>query len=179
VEAPPFAEQPEHGFGNGDISVLAAFTAADVETAIGAIDVIDLHAKSLGKAQAAGIDEGEGGDEPGFADLTEEQADLLDTEDDRKSGAMADDELAEDAPRGIQAQEIAVEDPEADLGLVHGAGLVVFLLSEEEEVIADLLLGERSGIGPVVLGQEPDVGDVAVDGAGPQILKLDKAPVFG
>lgn len=72
---------------------------------------------------------------------------------------------------------IMKEDAESDLGLVHGGRLVILLLAEEDEVVADLSLGKRARIGMEVLAEHTNVRNVGIDGARSVVTKLDKLAV--
>ena len=87
---------------------------------------------------------------------------------------MFDLEIAEDLPAGIELEVFVIEGAQGDPGLVHGAGGVFLLNTQEEEVLADLFLRDLVRIGLEVLGEQAEMGDVAIDGSGSFVHELDK-----
>ena len=53
---------------------------------------------------------------------------------------------------------------------LHGRGVVMFVLAQEQEVLADLILGEDRRITLEVFGQFADVADVLLFGGWPIIF---------
>lgn len=109
--------------------------------------------------------------------MTEQEADLVFGENDRERLAVLDLNVAEDAPLRRDAEVIVEEDTQSHLGLVHGGRLVVFLLAEEDEVVADLAFGEGARIGLEVLAEHANVGEVGIDRARSVVPKLDKLAI--
>ena len=84
VREPLLAQQEQGPFGERNITIPAAFTAADVEQAALAIDVADLQTKPFAQAQAAGVDQGETNAMIQSRDGGEDPADLGGGEHDRE-----------------------------------------------------------------------------------------------
>lgn len=83
-------------------------------------------------------------------------------------------EVTEDPPLRCDAEVVVKEDAKGHLGLVHGPGSVILFLPEEDEVVSDLSLRERSWIGIEVLPEHARMRDVSVDRARRFVAKLDK-----
>ncbi len=95
----------------------------------------------------------------------------------RESLPMAHSDIAEDTPLRGDAKVIMIEDPQGDLGLIHGGGLVILFEAKEDEVVANLSLGKGARIGMKVFTEHTNVGNVGVDGARSVISKLDKLAI--
>ena len=73
----------------------------------------------------------------------------------------------------VQAGELeafAEEAAKGKLGHLHGAGGVVLVLAQEQEVLAELIFGERGRIALEVLGQFAHVADVFLFGGRSKVL---------
>src|SRR5439155_22727410 len=67
-----------------------------------------------------------------------------------------------------------VEGEQRVFGRLHGSGLVVLVLAQEQEVFAELVLGERSRVTLEMLGQLADIADVLLLGGRRVVLEFDK-----
>ena len=68
---------------------------------------------------------------------------------------------------------------EARLGRLHGGVLVMLVLAEEQEVLPNLVLGERGRVALEMLGELADVADVLFFCGRPIIFKLDELLELG
>src|SRR5258705_13531760 len=59
------------------------------------------------------------------------------------------------------------------LGALHGGGLVMFVLAQEQEVLTQLILGECGRVALEMLSQFADVAEVFLFGRLAKIFKLD------
>ena len=109
--------------------------------------------------------------------LREKESDIVFGEDGGESLTVPDLDVTKDAPLRGDAKMIVEEDPQGDLGLIHGGGLVVLLLAEEDEVVADLRLGKGAWIGVEVFAEHTNVRDIGIDGTGSVVTKLDKLAI--
>lgn len=138
--SPPLPQHLDHVIGDGDEAVFVAFGFAQVEASGLGVDVANLEIGGLAEAQAAGVDEGEGGVETWLGKRGEELRDFPGRDDDRKGRAVFDLEIAKDLPGGIELEVFVIEGAQGDPGLVHGAGGILLLNTKEEEVLPDLFL---------------------------------------
>ena len=177
VGLPPFSQLGDHGRGQGDEAVLAALAATHVQARVIRLrvpQVADLDAHRLADAQAGVIDERERGAVARCAHGAQQGGDLLPREDQRESLGRGNADLLEHGPVGGDAQAVAEEAAQGAAGQLHGRAAEALLLAQEEEVSAELILGQRGGVGPVVFGQLADVADVFVPGGLAVIFELDK-----
>ena len=66
-----------------------------------------------------------------------------------------------------------IETQEGVLGTLHRGGLVVLVLPQEQEVLAQLVLGEGGRVALKVLGELADVTHILLFGGSAKIFKLD------
>ena len=74
----------------------------------------------------------------------------------------------------LDLDALQIEAEQRAFGRLHGRGLVMFVLAQEQEVLADLVLAERGRIALEMLGQFADVANVLLFGGRPIIFKLDQ-----
>ena len=90
--------------------------------------------------------------------------DLLTSEDGRKGVVIFGADLREDGPGGL-AEQLDEEHFGGGQGLADGLGLPMLFEFNEQEVVAQLGLGNESGIGGAVLVKEPELAIVGMPGA--------------
>ena len=75
-------------------------------------------------------------------------------------------------PHAVDA--IQVEGQQGVLGGFHGSGLVMLVLAQEQEVLAQLVLGERGRVALEMFGELADIADVFLLGGRPVVFEFDK-----
>ena len=90
---------------------------------------------------------------------------------------FGDADFGEDRPVR-DAMAIDEEGAQAELGRLHGGTGVVLFLAEEEELLAQLILGESEGVAAEMFGALADVADVFLFGERPVIFEFDKLLEF-
>lgn len=111
---------------------------------------------------------------PWLSDRAKQELNFALSENDRKLLALFDDDLVKDRPRGSDLEMIAIEGAQGNLGLIHGARLVLLVLAKEDEVVAGLIFRKDFWIRIEVPTNQSNVRNVRVLGALPQITELDE-----
>src|SRR5208282_1372723 len=171
MRAPPVAQFGDHRRGGGHVTILAALAVADVQARRGglAVDVTDFDGHGFTYAQAAVIHQPERGAEARLAQSARKGLHLLAGQHDGQVLRLGDAQLFEHSPT-LDLDAVFVEAAQSELGRFHGAVLVMFVLAQEQEVLANLALGERGRVALEMLGQLADVADVLLFGGRPIIF---------
>ena len=150
-----------------DAAVLGALAIAHPHREAGTVDVAGLEPEPLVEAQAESVDGGEGHAPHGVAHGAEHGAHLLRAEDDGEHARLVDTKDVEDAP--VTLHGVDEEEAKRVKGDVDGRGRELLVLSQVEEVGADIVVGDglrlarravhelshREGVG--LLGPRPEV----------------------
>ena len=90
---------------------------------------------------------------------------------------MGDAHLPEDRPAGdLEALDIKAQ--QGVFGHLHGAAGIVFVLAQKDEILPELVLGERGRVALEVLGQLADVTYILLLSGLTIIFKLDELLEF-
>jgi len=164
VVFPIRAEVVEHRRRQGDHAVFVALAAANPEFALFAVDVFDGERKAFGKAQPATVDEFDGNAVTAQADGAQEGVDLLAGEDMRERGGILGFDLRKDAPV-VLAEDVGEEEFGDGNGLAYGFGHPMLDGLDIEDVVAELVFGERNWIAPEMITQEAYGSVIRITGA--------------
>jgi hypothetical protein len=135
----------------------------DVDQHAGTVDVAELQGEPFLEPQSQGIDGPEEGAVVGRADRVEEPVHLIDGQHVGQRLVLRDTELQERGP--VPRLGVGVEELDAAVGDLQGAGGEVAVVLEIEKVVADLGLGEQVRRLAEVLGQLSHGTDVGFLGA--------------
>ena len=162
---PPVVLQlaPQAG-GQRQDAIPVALAGADEELVLRAVDVVDGQGQAFAQAQAAGVDELEGRAVTAQADGAQQIVHLLAREHAGQGVVILGADLAQDRPVSV-AQEIDEELATGRLGLAGGFGLPLLFQLDEQEVVADLGLGELGRIDGEVFVHQAQLPVVGVAGA--------------
>ena len=141
-----------------DEPVLGALAAMDVDEHAGAVDVAELKGESFLEPQAQRVDGPEEGAVVRSPDGVEEPMHLVDGQDVGQRLVSRDAELQERGP--FARHGVGEEELDAAVGDLEGAGGELAVVLQEQEVVADLRLGEQVRGPPEVRGQLPDGSDI-------------------
>jgi hypothetical protein len=180
MDAPPGAQFLDHGRGKGNIALFTALAAADQQARglLASANVFDPNAGSFAHAQAAVVHQAQAGTEARFAHGGQNALDLSTGQDDGQHLGLSNAQLAKDGP----ASDLEALDKKAEqriFGHLHGAAGVTFVLAQEQEVLAQLVFGERGRVALKVLSELTDIPDVLFLGRLTVIFKLDVLLEFG
>lgn len=119
------------------------------------------------------IHEREDGAKTRFSNGLEQTLNFGAREHDGQHFRFSDADFPEDGPiLDLDALEIKAE--QRILGGLHGRGLVMLVLAEEQKILAQLVLCQGRRITLKMFSQFADVTDVFLFGGGPIIFKLDE-----
>ena len=120
------------------------------------MNVADLDGEGFADAQAAVIHEAQGGAKAGLDDGLEEGLDFSAGQDGGQDLGFGDADFLEHGPT-LDLDAVQKEGQEGILGGLHRGGLVVLVLAQKENVLADLVFGEDGRIALEMLGQLTDL----------------------
>jgi hypothetical protein len=174
---PEGAQFTNQALGEGHAPVLAALALADVEPELSGVNVGDFKFDRFADAQAAVINQAQTHAEAFLAQRGERALDLRAGEPQRQGLAAADDPFGKHRPVGV-AELLAEEELEGSLTEGHGRAGETLVLAQEQEVVAQLLLGEGGGVAAEMIGQAAHVTDVFLTGGWPEVFEFDKLLEF-
>ena len=165
MRAPPVAQFGHHRRGQRHVPVLAALAVADVQPRrrFLAVDVAQLNPHRLAHAQAAMIHQPQTGAEPRFGEGGQQRLDFAAGQNDGQDLRFGDAHFLEHRP-ALDLEAVQVEAAQGKLGGLHGAVRVVFVLPQKQEILAQLVLGERGRVTLEMLGELADVPHVFLFG---------------
>ena len=171
MDDPPVAQFLDHGRRDGHVTVLAALAVADVQTRRGffAVEVPDFDGHRFPHAQAAMIHQPQAGPEPRLAHDRQQRLHLGAPQHDGQHFRLGNADFLEDRP-ALHLDAVQIEGPQGILGRLHRAVFVMLVLAQEEEVLADLVLGERGRVALEMFGEFADVPDILLFGGRPVIF---------
>jgi hypothetical protein len=164
-----------HGRSDGNVSVLASFAVTDVQAGwlFAAVDILNLDADRLAHAQTAVIHQPQTGAKARLLDGVEQLLDFGARQDQRQHFRFGHTHLAEHRP-AADLEAFNEEGEQRLFGHLHGAGLVVFVLAQKQEVFPHLVFGEGGRVTLKVLGQLTDVAHILLLGRPAVVFKLDE-----
>ncbi len=122
-----------------------SLAVANEELVLGPLDVVDGQGQALAQAQAAGVDELDRGPVAPKPDVGQQIMHLLAGQHGGQDVVVLGADLAEDRPVGV-AEEVDEELARGGERLADGVRLPVLRQFDEEEVVAQLGLGEERRI---------------------------------
>ena len=140
---PILAQQLQRSFRQRDVTVFGAFAVADVNHHAPAVDVREAQIGSFLQPQPAGVDGGETNSVARQSHLSENLSHFREAEDDRQLLLRRRSQDAQDGPRAVEG--LFVEELDAAEGDGHRVAGVMFDILDEEEVLAQLFLGQQVG----------------------------------
>jgi hypothetical protein len=161
VKDPVALEFAPQAGGQGNDAILVTFAITNEELVLGALDIVDGQSQTLTQSQAAGIDEFERSAIAAQADEGQEIVDLSASENSGQSIMILGADLGEDRPVGV-AEQIEEEQARGGEALTDGLWLPVLGEFDEDEVVAQLILGKEGGIAGEVIVDEADLTVVGV-----------------
>ena len=172
---PPGAQFLNHAGGQGNVALFAALAAADQQARrlLAPGDIFDPDTGGFAHAQAAVVHQTQAGAEARFTHGGQDTLDLRAGQDHGQDLWFGDAHLPKDGPAG-DLETLDKEAQQRVFGHLHGAAGVVLVFAQEQEVLPELILGERGRIALEVLGQFTDIPDVLFLGRLPVIFKLDE-----
>ena len=176
VAFPPPPQLRDHGRGQRHETIFAAFAAAHVQTGLrcaGLAQIADLNPHRFTDAQAGVIDEAQRGAIARLLHRSEQRGHLFARQYQRQGLRRRDAHLLEDRPAG-DVEAVTEETAQGAPGELHGRAAELLLLAQEQEVSAQLILGQRGRVALVMLAQLAYVTDVFVLGGLAIIFELDK-----
>jgi hypothetical protein len=167
-----FARTPSHNY---HLSIFATFAVANMQTrrSFAAANVRDLDGNRFTHAQTTMVHQSEDGAKARFAHRTQQGLDFGASQNDGQHFGFGDAHFLEHSLAG-DLDAIQIEGQQRVLGCLHGSGLVVLVLAQEQEVLAQLVFGERGRVALEVLGQLADIADVFLFGGRPVVFEFDK-----
>src|SRR4030095_3518436 len=166
MSLPKAAQARDHCGRDGYLAVLAALGIENASAAARGIDVRRANPDRFAHAQAAVVDEAQDGFEAATAEAAQQLTGMVTADDFRQGLVTPDFQLPPKLP--IALEEILVEKPQSDDGLVERGGPQLLLIPAEDKIIEDLALGQFfEGTIRVMLGQFAHL---------PQVLRLGAAP---
>ena len=136
-------------------------------------EVAPLDAHRLAHAQPGVIDQAEHGAVTRQLHRAQQRGDLFAGEHQRQATA-AGRCAPPRRPSSPRCGDSRGRSAEGTAGELHGRAAELLLLAEEEEVGAELVLGERGRVALVMVGEPADVADVFLFGGVAKIFELDK-----
>ena len=119
-------------------------------------------------------DQAQTGLETHFPQRGQQGGDFLAGEDHGQGLVFDDADFFKDRPGLAELEAVAEEATEGKLGDLHGAGGVTLVLAQEQEVLAELILGERGWIALEMLGQFAHVTACPAEG----FAKAERIPFW-
>jgi hypothetical protein len=155
---PVGSQQSQCIFGQGDVPVLGALAAVDMDLETLAIDVRDLEREGFMEPEAQAIDGGE-------VDLIvqggsgcKEPSDLLHTEDGGETVCGLRTKEREGVP--VALEDVLIEESDATVAEAHGSGGEAIDVFAVQEIALEFLFGEQVGGFVVELSQQADFPDI-------------------
>src|ERR1017187_10343852 len=164
VESPVAAQFLIQGGGQRHDPVLVALAVANKELVLAAFDVVDSQPETFAQTQPAAVDELERSTIAAQADVGEQVVDLLAGEHGGQRVVVLGADLGEERPV-LMPEEFDEEHAGCGQSLADGLGLPMLLELYEQEVVAQLRLGEGGWIAAQVLVNQPDLSVIGVPGA--------------
>jgi hypothetical protein len=140
---------------------------------LAAANILDLDADRFAHAQATMVDQSQRGAEARFAHRAEQGLHFGAAQNDGQDFRFGDAHFLEHRP-AADLDAIQVEGQQRVFGGLHGSGLVVLVLAQEQEVLAQLVLGKSGGVALEMLGELADITDVLLFGGWPVVFEFDK-----
>jgi hypothetical protein len=170
VGSPIASEQMEGGLREGDVAILGAFAAVDMNHHAAGVDVGDFEMETFVKPQAAGVDGREIGVVLEGFDLGENASDFIHAENGRKASFGLGSENSEDVP--VSLEDVFVEEANPAIADPHGIGRPVINVFALEEIVLELLLGDEIGGFAIELGEHTDGAGVGLLSPFPLAIEL-------
>ena len=164
VERPVAAQFLTHRIGQWQDPVLVPLAVADEQFVFLTFDVVNGEPETFAEPQPATIDKLERSAIAAQADVGQEVMDLLAGENLGQGVVIFGADLREDRPVGMP-EEIDEEHAGGGAGLANGLGRPMLLELYEQEVVAQLGLGNGRRITPAVFMDEPHLTVVGVPGS--------------
>ncbi len=174
VEAPVAAQFLAQGGGQGHDAILVSFALANEQFVFLAFDIVDGQPQALAQPQAATVDELERGAVAAEANMGQQIVHLLPGQDGGKGIVIFGADLRKDGP-GRLAEQLDKEHFGGGQSLADGLGLPMLLEFDEQEVVAQLGLGNARGITGAMLVQESKLTIVSM--AGPIGVVMERQEV--
>ena len=164
VKAPVAAQFLPQGGGQGHDAVLVSFAVANEQFVFLAFDVVNGQPETFAQAQPATVDELEGSAVAPQTDVGQKIMDLLPGKHGWKRVMIFSLDLREQSPVAV-SEEINKEQAGSGARLADGLGRPMFFELYEEEVVAQLSLGDRGRVTADVLVNESELAVIRVPGS--------------
>src|SRR5262249_19782324 len=164
VKAPVAAQFLPHGGGQGHDAILMSFAVANEQFVFVAFDVVNGQPETLAQAQPATVDELERSAVAAQTNVSQQVTDLLAREDGGKCVVIFGLDLREQSPVSMP-EEINEEHAGGGTCLADGLRGPMFFELNEQEVVTQLSLGDRSRVAADVLVNEPELAIVRMPGS--------------
>jgi hypothetical protein len=160
---PGGAEQREGLGGQGDVAVLGALTAMDMDLEALTVNIGDLQGEGVMESESQAIDGGEVDLIVEGCGRLEEPPDLLDTEHGREPVGVLRAPERQGVP--VALEDVRREEADTAVANTHGRGGEAIDVFPVEEVVLKLLCRDAVGGFVVELGQQADFPDIGRLGA--------------
>jgi hypothetical protein len=160
VGSPIASEQMEGGLREGDVAILGAFAAVDMNHHAAGVDIRDFEMESFVKPQATGVDGREIDIIVESLNLGKNASDFIDAENGGKASFGLGSKDSEDVP--IALEDVFIEEANPTIADPHGIGGPVISVFSVEEIVLEFLFGDEIRGFAIELGEHAEGAGVGL-----------------